>query len=152
MYGKKRYQKWFHPEVEVNPYASAVNHMTRASLQACGKRFLAEDWKEICSVMRGKRILGHNIEFDKRMFSQTLRRYGIDDNTDEIFAGCYDSKKIAQKWIHADSYKLENLAKMVGMNEDESHEAVGDCVMTAKFIRRLDELIQMRIRSDCIKL
>lgn len=151
MHGKELYSKWFYPEQEVNPYAAKVNHKTKKLLNG-NPIFSESDWEEIKKVINGRPVLGHNIPFDKRLLSQTLKRYGISDDTDTVFAVMYDSKVLAKKWIRAKSYHLDDLATQVGITRDEKHEAVDDCKMTAEFIEKFEELIDMRIRSNMIKI
>lgn len=135
------YHSTFEPTIHVSQFASRVNHLTNEVL--IGSPKFAEEWEKIKEAIGNKKLLGHNLSFDKRLTAQTLERYGLNSNeANEIFKEYYDSMKLAKKHIVSDSYSLENLAHMVGITRNESHRATDDCIMTLEFLNRLEIILQ----------
>lgn len=137
IYGEVLYESTFNPMVIINPSAAMVNGLTNESLT--DSPLFKDEWQKIKKAIGNKRLLGHNLSFDKRLTAQTLERYGIDpQESNDLFKGYYDSMRIAKKHIDAKSYSLENLAHMVGITRAESHRAADDCIMTLEFLNRLE--------------
>lgn len=140
IYGEVLYESTFNPMVMINPSAAMVNGLTNESLT--NSPLFKDEWQKIRDAIGNKRLLGHNLSFDKRLTAQTLERYGIDSQeSNDLFKGYYDSMRIAKKHIDAKSYSLENLAHMVGINRVESHRAADDCIMTLEFLNRLEIIL-----------
>ena len=140
MSGKILYHSLFAPTVEVNPNASRVNGYTKENLK--NEKKFKDEWEKIKQAIGYRTVLGHNVDFDQRLVEQTLRRYGLNPNeATRVFSNAYDSKKIAKAHLTTKSYGLESLANMVGIEEKELHNAKDDCLLTLKFLKRLEELI-----------
>ena len=138
--GKILYHSLFAPIVEVNPNASRVNGYTKENLK--NEKKFKDEWEKIKQAIGYRTVLGHNVDFDQRLVEQTLRRYGLNPNeATRVFSNAYDSKKIAKAHLTTKSYGLESLANMVGIEEKELHNAKDDCLLTLKFLKRLEELI-----------
>ena len=150
MYGKTLYSQRFYPDKEVDYGAQKVNHLSKKVLEG-NPKFSADHWNTIKDIIAGRKILGHNIPFDKRLIAQTLKRYGVADDTDVVFAGMYDSKTIAKKWMSAKSYSLNKLTTQIGIEREELHEAADDCRMTVEFLNRLEDIIRIKKEYDFIK-
>lgn len=150
MDGNTLYSQRFFPTKEINPGAARVNHLSKRILQG-NPQFSAEHWKQIKIAIGDKKVLGHNIPFDKRLLSQTLIRYGIEDDTASVFEGMYDSKVIAKQWMSAPSYSLNKLTTQIGITREEQHEAADDCRMTVEFLKRLEDIINIKRTYDFIK-
>ncbi len=140
MDGTVLYDSTFCPVAEVNPFASAVNHLTNECL--CDSPEFTDEWSKIKAFIGDKKILAHNIKFDKRLIKQTLEKYNSDSKiVDSLFCGCYDSVCIAKKYLDLPSYSLENIAHSLGIERVESHRAVDDCIMTLEVLTRLEILL-----------
>lgn len=140
MAGEVLYSSTFSPTVMVSPSASAVNHLTNEMLYYSPN--FAEEWDKIKAAIGDKKILGHNLAFDRKMVRQTLERYGISgEESDRLFKGYYDSYYIAKSHIETKSYSLENLSHLVGIRRFENHRAADDCIMTIEFLNRLEVLL-----------
>ena len=148
--GKTLYSQRFYPDKEVDLGAQKVNHLSKKVLEG-NPKFSAEHWDTIKRVISDRKILGHNISFDKRLIAQTLTRYGVANDTDVVFAGMYDSKTIAKKWMSAKSYALNKLTTQIGIEREELHEAADDCRMTVEFLIRLEDIIRIKKDYDFIK-
>lgn len=150
MCGKTLYSQRFYPDKEVDYGAQKVNHLSKKVLEG-NPKFSAAYWNTIKEIISGRKILGHNIPFDKRLIAQTLKRYGVADDTDVVFAGMYDSKTIAKKWMTAKSYSLNKLTTQIGIEREELHEAADDCRMTIEFLNRLEDIIRIKKEYDFMK-
>lgn len=145
--GNVLYESTFYPQREVDYFATKVNGFTKANLT--GSPQLKDEWRNIVKAIGGKKILCHNTAYDKRILIQSFKLYDIDYDIESCFDGACDSLEIAKKWINSKSYKLEHLANLMGINEKEEHRASSDCLMTLKFLRKLEEAI--RLREEVLK-
>lgn len=137
------YHSTFMPEKDINPFAAKVNHFSKEKLK--GSPVFCDEWENIRKVVNGRRVLGHNIQFDKRLVIQTLEKYGMDPKEgEELFRQTYDSKDIAKKHIRSKSYSLNNLTTLIGITREEQHNSTDDCVMTIEFLERLEDILQIK--------
>ena len=141
--GRTLFNARYCPEKEVNYYASKVNHLTKEQLKDYPK-FTKSAWDEIKKAIGGKIIVGHNIRADKRFIKQTLLRYHIEDDTETVFAGMIDTQDLARKWLKAESYSLDRLTTLIGIDREEQHEALDDSRMTLELVDRLEDVINIR--------
>ena len=140
MDGTVLYDSTFCPTAEVNPCASAVNHLTNEYL--CNSPKFADEWNKIKRLIGNKKILAHNGNFDKRIIKQTLEKYNlVSKEADSLFENSYDSVNIARKHIDSQSYSLENLAHFLGIERAESHRAADDCIMTLEVLGKMERLL-----------
>jgi len=152
-HGEVLYHSYYYPDVEVNPFAAKVNHLSKEKL-AGNPKFSAEEAQKIVSAINGLPIVGHNISFDARMIVQTAEHYKLGGITAVIVSlatNIYDTMSIAKKHMKADSYALNNLTTMVGITREETHDSTGDCLMTLEFIDRLEDVLKIRNEYGFIK-
>lgn len=136
------YHSYFMPTKTINPGAAAVNHITMDMLKRIHAPRFKDEWAKIKVAIGGRPILGHNIKFDARLVQMTLGKYEIDPREGaDAFRGMFDSQVIAKNYISASSYKLCNLAHMVGITREEQHDSSDDCRMTVEFLSRLDRIL-----------
>lgn len=153
--GEKLYHSYFYPEKEVNPGAAKVNHLTKAVLkEKVGEKKLdAAEWAKILEVIGDKKILGHNIQFDIRLLSQTFKKNGVDEAADCLNKRqVIDSMDIAKRHIKNKSYSLNNLTTLIGITREEQHDAADDCLMTIEFLERLEDILRIKIEYSFIKI
>lgn len=150
--GKALYQSHFDTDIEINAFAAKCNHLTKASLK--GKPHIKDEWLKIREVLKDKVIVGHNIPFDERLLLQSLKYEGIDaeEEIKKFFANCKDTQVIAKKFINSKSYSLNNLTTLIGITREEQHNAVDDCIMTKEFMDKLEELIDLRVKTNFMKV
>lgn len=152
-HGEILYHSYYYPDVEVNPFAAKVNHLSKEKL-AGNPKFSAEEVQKIVSAINGLPVVGHNISFDARMIVQTAEHYNLSGITAVIVsltANTYDTMSIAKKHMKADSYSLNNLTTMVGITREETHDSTGDCLMTLEFINRLEDVLKIKNEYGFIK-
>lgn len=143
-YGNPVYTSRFYTDVEINPSAQAVHHISNADL--VGKSTFGQEWPKIASYLEGKTVIGHNIKtFDLRMIKQSLMatlNMSEDDakaEVDRVIGDVVDSMDITKKYLKCDSYKIEALRQIFGITREESHSAEDDCVMTLEILEGLEE-------------
>ncbi len=155
MDGETIYHSYYYPDIEVNPQASKVNHLTKEGLKG-NPKLDNEEWEKIKKAIDNKPIMGHNIGFDKRMIVQTMAKTGsnvLDVNA--LFEDLIDTMDIAKKYIPHESgkgfYKLNNLTTLVGITREEQHDAADDCRMTLEFVNRLEDILEIKRNYNFIK-
>lgn len=137
------YHSYFDPDADMNPFAQRVHGIRKESL--AGKPKFPEEWEKIKAAIGGKRVLGHNIKFDKKLIWQSLERYGYSGaDVDTVFYGMLDSVQIARAHIETDHYNLNDLTTLVGITREEQHNAADDCLMTLQFLRRLEDILTIK--------
>lgn len=118
----------FCPTKEVSPGAMKCNHLSKEILkdEPCFK----DKWPELLKIFEGKKIIAHNGDFDKRILGQTLRRYGFEDISEEIFKDSIDTLPIFKSIPDRKKNSLDFIAHEFGIlmsDESEKHSAVDDC-------------------------
>lgn len=136
------YHSYFYPQKEVDAGAQMVNHLSKQVLAQRGARYFRDEWRNIKFVIGNARVLGHNISYDIRLIKQTLAKYGCDvSEADKIFANADDTIRIVKNWVATKSYSLNNLAHLLGIDREESHDATDDCKMTLEVLQRVEKIL-----------
>lgn len=149
MNGNVIYESYFMPEKRFSQSAAAVNKLNKAFLKSVKAPYFKDEWPKIVNLIKGYTILGHNLSYDKRMIIDTCKKYELDDvEAADLFTNYEDSKRIAQNWMIASNYKLDDLSTMLGITWDETHDATDDCKMTLQFLQSLENAIRCKINGD----
>lgn len=136
--GKVLYESIFSPTKEIPLFIRRLTGIRNADF--IGKPTFADEWHKIKSIISNKTIIGHNINFDKRMIKQTLNIYGIDSTcVEKFFGGCIDSIALLKKYLKLGSYKQENIANAFGVNNKNAHRASNDCFTLLEILKVLDK-------------
>lgn len=139
--GKELYHSLYKPEKSVHWEASKKTGISNKML--LNSPFFKDEWLKIKDIVEGKSLIAHNVDFDYRLVKQTLNRYGLEEeDADIVFTNCIDSIKIAKKYVDSTSYKLEELCKVLGIEEEEEqkHRATYDCLMILKMLRIIENM------------
>ncbi|GBG97180.1 3'-5' exonuclease [Lactococcus termiticola] len=102
------------------------------------KPVIAEVLPDFLSFISGSLLIAHNANFDMSFLLQEVEDTGLE--LTESFE-VYDTMVEAKRLISAKSYKLENLKKQLGMSDVRSHDALNDCLITAKLYQHLLGLV-----------
>lgn len=149
--GEELYHSYFYPSKEVTKGAMMVNHLSKRKLQ--GNPLFYTEWEKIKAAIGTKKIMGHNIEFDKRLIEQTLLSQNhIADEIEDLFKNMIDTRDIAIEWIDSKSYSLNKLTTLIGITREEQHNSTDDCIMTLEFVERLEDIIKIRSEYSFIKV
>ena len=151
--GNVLYNSYFNSNTHISQSASNINHITQETIKDAP--FFNEEWGKIKKILDGKIILGHNISYDMRLIEQTLAKElqrSYSKEVEKLFENRRDTLSLAKEFINTKSYSLNNLVKLVGINKEEKHSALDDCLLTKEFLDKLNNLIDMRIQTNFIKL
>lgn len=80
-----------------------------------------EYWPTISKLLEENIVIGHNVTYDLRVISKSLRRYSIDVPDFNYCCTLYLSRRM----LNFQSYKLENIANKLGI-EYNPHNAIED--------------------------
>ena len=97
---------------------------------------------EFLEFIKGHLLVAHNAPFDVGFLYQAIIDCAISGV--EAFR-VYDTLAEAKKLIKAKSYALSNLKDMFGMSDLRSHDALNDCLITAKLYQHLQKIEQAQI-------
>lgn len=136
MEGKTLYEGFFRSIRRNSPGAMAINHITDDML--AGAPDFSQEAERILEILGDRPIVGHNIAFDMRLLAQTAVMHGCDGDVWKKFR-TYDTKEITGRFMKVKSMKLDNLCRMLGMQGQEKHRAVEDCVWTKWLCDALQE-------------
>lgn len=99
--------------------------------------FLASHGKQACKVfqefftfIKGGLLVGHNVGFDIKMVTAHANKVGIEFPKLK-WADTWD---LANRFLEADSYSLENLASKLGLTELPTHQAMDDVRTTVELL------------------
>lgn len=87
--------------------------------------------------IKGHLIVAHNAPFDISFLYQAIIACGISGV--EHFQ-IYDTLTEAKNLVKMRNYKLESFKDVLGMSEIRSHDALNDCLITAKLYQYLQDL------------
>ncbi|MFC0297882.1 ATP-dependent DNA helicase DinG [Geobacillus jurassicus] len=139
----KRFSSFFNPE---QPIPLVIQQLTNIDEQMVEEAPLfADKAGEIAAMMHGAYFVAHNVDFDLPFLQAELERAGC-----PLFAGpTIDTVELARIVLPtAESYKLGDLAKRLGLRHDRPHQADSDAEVTAKlFIALLERLRRLPLMT-----
>lgn len=146
--GKGLYNEVFLPICDFDGPALGVSKVSKWMLK--GAKCFKNEWPTIKSLLNGKMIIGHNLSYDVRMIKSTLVNHYegkilVDEEVDPLFVDAVDSIKLVKNFYESESYSLEVLYPQLCENEKQSHRAAGDCLMTLKVLRAIEQGEYQRI-------
>ncbi|NEO32778.1 MAG: UvrD-helicase domain-containing protein [Symploca sp. SIO3C6] len=132
------------PTVEFHFYiANQVSVGDTESIHGHSDKFLAQSGRDARAVFceffdfaEGALLVGHNVRFDIKMVTAHARKVGL-DVPEFLWA---DTWNLANRFIKADSYSLENLAAQLHLPKP-NHQATDDTLTTIKLLEYLIPLI-----------
>ena len=141
--GKVLYNKLFNPGHDIS---FMIKRITGIRNEELNKAPLFEDeWEKIKRVIEGKIIIGHNIDFDIKLLQQTLNIHRINEKINSIYKSKIDTLPIIKKTIDFGSYKQEDIAKALNVNNEKSHRALNDCKILLKILNKLNNADSKKI-------
>ena len=94
---------------------------------------------EFLDFIKGHLLVAHNAPFDISFLYQAIIDCAITDV--EAFR-VYDTLAESKKLLTMSSYALENFKDLLEMNDLRSHDALNDCLITAKLYQYLQKMYQ----------
>lgn len=113
------------PQIAIDPGAIAIHGITNEQVKGFPSN------SEICSKMPQPFVwCGHNSSYDQRVIAEHV-----------VFNGNLCTLALARRWIsHTTNHKLATLQKELGLSEQKSHSALGDCRTTLELLKVLLDL------------
>lgn len=105
---------------------------------------------EFAQFVQGGVLVGHNVEFDRRMVERGSRRYGVPFSK----AIYFDTLSLAKRFVMAKSYGLGNLAELLKLANQPTHRAEADVATTFSLLQYLIPKVKRDLdqRSEFIRL
>jgi DNA polymerase III epsilon subunit-like protein len=85
---------------------------------------------QILDFMKGNRIVGYNVQFDKRFLVHAGGEFACFDYVDML-------NFIRKQGYEIPDYKLTTVARFFGINPSKAHTALGDAEMVVELMRRV---------------
>jgi len=122
----------------VNPLrdvgATHVHGITATDVYSAPK--FKEIAAELAAVLSGRVIVGHNVSFDRNFLLAEFLRNGFDQDVNH--EGWFCTQALSKwVWPSLPSHSLGNLCLTLGIDNPESHMALGDSRTTAELLRML---------------
>lgn len=132
----KRFASFFNPEQPIPLFIQQLTNIDEQTVE--GAPLFADKADEITAMMEGAYFVAHNVDFDLPFLQAELERAGWPPFTGPTI----DTVELARIVLPtAESYKLGDLAKQLGLRHDRPHQADSDAEVTAKlFIALLERL------------
>lgn len=121
------------PDREIDVYVQKLTQITPKMVKTAPK--FHELAKRIIEITEGAVIVGHNVEFDYRMFKQEFSKLGYTYYRETI-----DTLPLSEKHFpEADSYSLGKLSKSLGIPVSDRHRASGDARATLELFKLIQD-------------
>lgn len=134
------YNRRFRPDGPIPAAASAVHHIVDRDV-AHAPRF-ADEWPEIRMLLRARRVVVYNAEFDERLLIQTCARAGVEWGP-PVGCGLECAMEAYAAWYgewsdYHGNYKYKPLSFAAAATGDQpDHSALGDARACRAVVRRL---------------
>jgi DNA polymerase-3 subunit epsilon len=138
------YSQRFKPTKRMSAGASRVTDITDDML--VDMPTFADEFDRIKSVFaQVDQAIAYNVNFNIRLLCQTCEKYNIETNW--IHAMCTRCAMLmysnySYDWydpqVTARRYKLTDACRHMRINVENAHSAVGDCIMTANLVRKME--------------
>lgn len=130
------------PTVPIHPKAAAVHGITEEQLTDAPK--LTDLWPALTDAFMDAAVLGYNVQFDKRLLSQSCKAQGLKDVTTLATIWLDLMPHYAQhhgEWSdYHQSYKWQKLTdacQREGIDARYAHDATTDCRLTLDLLYKL---------------
>lgn len=121
------------PEREIQPFVTSLTGITSKMVQTAPKFY--ELAKRIVEITNDAVLVAHNTQFDYRILKEEFHRLGFDFKSATL---C--TVELAQRLLRDhDSFKLDKLAKALGIPISNRHRALGDAEATLSLLKILRE-------------
>lgn len=121
------------PEREIQPFVTSLTGITPKMVQTAPKFY--ELAKRIVEITKDAVLVAHNTQFDYRILKEEFHRLGFDFKSATL---C--TVELAQRLLKDhESFKLDKLAKALGIPISNRHRALGDAEATLSLLKILRE-------------
>ncbi|TLS33418.1 ATP-dependent DNA helicase DinG [Geobacillus thermoleovorans] len=139
----ERFASFFNPERPIPLFIQQLTNINEQMVE--GAPLFADKAGEIAALMHGAYFVAHNVDFDLPFLQAELERAGWPP-----FSGpTIDTVELARIVLPtAESYKLGDLARQLGLHHNRPHQADSDAEVTAKlFIALLKRLSRLPLMT-----
>lgn len=142
-HGKKvdEFSSFVNPMMPIPEQASSVNHITDSDVVSAPA--FSEIWAEIQRFFDGTVVIGHNVTFDLGMIESNMP-----SNAKELQVQYLDTISLSKKAFPGrSSYRLESLAKDLGISDTQDHRAAADVDLTARLFEKCRSEIMLEYKK-----
>lgn len=93
-----------------------------------------ETWGDIQKYIEGCTIVAHNAQYDMRVLSGEMERYGIECGEIESLCTCQNARRLK---LSMENYKLNTVCKYYGIQLRNHHNALTDAIACEKIFFKL---------------
>ncbi|BBW95855.1 ATP-dependent DNA helicase DinG [Geobacillus sp. FSL W8-0032] len=130
----ERFSSFFNPEQPIPLFVQQLTNINEETVE--GAPLFADKAGEIAAMMDDAYFVAHNVDFDLPFLQAELERAGRPPFTGPTI----DTVELARIVLPtAESYKLSDLARQLGLRHDRPHQADSDAEVTAKLLLALLE-------------
>lgn len=138
--------EYFKPPVDISIAAMSVSHITNKMVSDKPEFASSEQRIKLIDLLSDHVVVAHNAPFDIRV----LKNEGVD-----VYSSI-DTLRIARHLIESESYKLQYLRYLLGIEINAvAHDAFSDVLVLEKLFYHLEELMKVKFdlenRVDILK-
>ena len=124
------YHSFFKPSIPIQPEAAATSGIVDKMLVDAPQ--FRREWPKILSLIGGRPIAGHNLQFDRRLIQQTMEKqtgFPWGDAMNTAFADYIDSMIIAkEQGVEKGCRGLGKICEAMGIEQHPNHRTSHDCL------------------------
>lgn len=133
------YSQLINPGIEIDDYIINLTKIDNSMLETMPS--LETKLEEYLNFIGNDVILGHNINFDINF----IYDYSIKILNKPFKNNYIDTLRISKKTItDIENYKLKTLSKKLGVNYENAHRALNDCIITYNVYNKLKSFKQIQ--------
>lgn len=128
----EKFNTLIQPEVRISKYITRLTGITNQMVATAP--YFEEVALLITTMLEDTIFVAHNVGFDFRFLNEQLEKEGIAPLTNQTI----DTVDLSQiLWPAAPSYQLEDLAKYIGCQLTQAHDALADAEVTMELLQAL---------------
>lgn len=131
----RQYEQLLDPRRRISPGVIVLTGITPEMV--AGQPTFAEALPQICELLGGAIILGHNIRFDLSFLCREFRSAGLDACATLANPQVLDTVRIARRRFGRGGNGLQNLCRRLGYEPAIAHRALADVLTTFHVFDRL---------------
>ena len=143
--GKVIYKKYFliNPEKPIEYGAYKVHGISEKKVAK--QPNFAEIWKEIEPYISGQFIVAHNAQYDAKVLTYNLERYGLNWKPFFTVCTCDNAKKVIPK-NEVGNYKLDSVCKYLNIQLEKHHDARDDTEACRQIFNKLVKMDKLDVK------
>ena len=143
---KAKFESIINPETKVYQESLGYSRLTQVEIDSAPT--FEQLWPAMAPLLSGNLLVMHNSDFDRGVLSNEFAAMQLDLDLPPAICTLKSAQRILPGRPKAGGYKLENLAKDIGFESPDSHQAMVDVEMTGKLFQHLYNL-DAELRRQC---